>query len=368
MPRTRRSADGRRRRDGPPVVAMVATHPTESAASRLRMAQYFPALRAGGMEPVFWSFLADGEEVPWLTGSLTRRLWLVLRGLARIPRLAAVLRAAAVVVVQREILPFGPPLVERFAARGRRFVWDVDDAVWEHHTSVGWMPKAVRATAGKYERLCRRADEVWAGSEMLAAWCRSRNTNVQVVPTVIDVPDESPSDDRARVVAWIGTPTTGPFVDEVLPILAGIEPPLEIEVVGHGATKSSEHVSSRPWSPVTEREVLRRARVGLYPIDRCHPLADGKCGLKAILYMASGVVPVVTPTPTNVAVVHDERHGLHADDADGWRVAVQRLLEDDELWARLRIEGHRWVRSEYSLDRWAPVVAARLATLAGLST
>ncbi|MCU1485135.1 MAG: glycosyl transferase, family 2/group 1 [Actinomycetia bacterium] len=344
---------------------VLTAHSSAAAASRLRMTQYFPALRAAGLEPNFWSFLGEHDEVDWVTGTPLVRIRLLLRGMVRLLGLVRLLRGADVVVVHREVLPLGPPVVERLARRGRRMVWDVDDAVWEHHSSVSWLPRWFRAPAGKYERLCRDADEVWAGSEVLAQWCRERNEHVEMVPTVIDVPDERPVGVRGRVVVWVGTPTTAPFVDAVLPAVLALEPTPEVVVVGHGSRPEGlDAVEVLRWSEPVEHEVLERGRVGLYPIDRRHPLADGKCGLKAILYLAHGVVPIVTPTPTNAVIVHDGVHGLHADSEAAWAAAVDRLLVDDELWERLSVAGHAWVREHYSLATWGPVVARRLADLA----
>ena len=117
------------------------------------------------------------------------------------------------------------------------------------------------------------------------------------------------------------------------------------------------------WTAAVEADALARARAGLYPVDRAHPLADGKCGLKAILYMANGVPPIVTPTPTNATIVRDGVDGLHATTDDEWTACVQQVLDDDDLWTRLRRDGHRRVRDEYSLAVWGPRVAAHVRRL-----
>ena len=117
------------------------------------------------------------------------------------------------------------------------------------------------------------------------------------------------------------------------------------------------------WSLDEERRTLSKARVGLYPIDRTHPLADGKCGFKAVLYMSRGIPPVLTPTPANAAIVRDGVEGLHADDPDAWREAIQRLLDDDDLWERCSWAAYERARSNYSLDVWGPRIASILRDL-----
>ena len=288
---------------------------------------------------------------------------MVLRALLRLPVLLWALRGADVVVVQREFLPFGPPIVEALARFRRRMIWDVDDAVWEPYVSptAGNVPRWLRATFRKFERLCSTADEVWAGSDVLASWCSQHSDSVVVVPTVVDVPKELPGHLLGRTVSWIGSHSTVGFLESVLPAVAEVSPPVTITVVG-GEPRVPDGLQADvlPWSPEKERDALVQASVGLYPIDRKHPLAEGKCGLKAILFMSQGLPVVVTPTTTNSAVVRHEIDGLYADNPGDWTNAIERLLADADLWERLRRSAHERVLAAYSLDAWAPRVADQL--------
>jgi glycosyltransferase involved in cell wall biosynthesis len=357
--------------DPPPStasVAVLAVHPAQVAATRLRAAQYAEPLTAYGIDLKVWSFLREEDLADWFGHSQFRRATTVLKALLRLPRLLEVIRGCRAVVVQREALPLGPPVVEWLASRRRRLIWDVDDAVWESFESptAGRVPQWIRATGRKYHRICRRADEVWAGSEVLAAWCRTLNAETFVIPTVVDVPNKEPSPRAERVVGWIGSHSTTPFVEAVLPAISKIEPAPEVVVVG-GRPQPPPNVNLRvlEWSPAIETETLDRTRVGLYPIDRSHPLADGKCGLKAILYMAHGVPCVVTPTMTNAAIVRSEVDGLYAETLTEWTAAVERLLDDDALWRKMSDAAYRRARDEYSLQIWAPRMATRLMALMG---
>lgn len=351
----------------PSAVLVLAVHPPKVAATRLRAAQYGPCFASEGLEVRVWSFFREADLSAWFGTSQARRALVLLRALVRLPRLLTSLRGVSVVLVQREALPLGPPLLERLAARGRALVWDVDDALWEDFSSptAGHVPQWLRATGDKYSRLCQRADEVWAGSEVLATWCRARNANVLVVPTVVPVSEERPPMARQRTVGWVGSHSTGPFLQQVLPAVARVEPHPDVLVVGaEVAPFDGLRTESQPWSQASENAALARTRVGLYPVDRGHPLAEGKCGLKAILYMSHGIPSIVTPTSTNAAVVRDGVEGLHADGPDQWTSSVQKLLDDEELWERMSVAAHRRARDEYSLETWGPRLAARLAHLA----
>jgi glycosyltransferase involved in cell wall biosynthesis len=227
------------------------------------------------------------------------------------------------------------------------------------------VPRWVRAPGNKFDRVCRLASEVWAGSEVLAEWCRQRNENVLVVPTVVPVPLALPDASAERTVGWIGSPSTQSFVEAVLPPLRGIDPPPRAVIVGGDVDLRAAGLAGRVdgWSQETEDAALAAIRVGLYPIDADHPMADGKCGLKAILFLAHGVPVVLTPTPTNARIVRDGLEGIHASTPEEWTEGVRRLLDDAELWERLRRAGHARVLEEFSLAVWAPRVADRLASL-----
>lgn len=341
-------------------VLILAVHPSSTAATRLRATQYIPYLEAGGFDVALWTFLRDADVEPWFEGGLVSKILILLVGLCRLPSLLYGLLRSHVVMVQREVLPLGPPFIERFVARRKQLVWDVDDAVWFDPPERAGLVRHLRAPAGKFVAIAELADEIWAGSSYLASWCRQHNENVHMIPTTVEVPNDVPESDRDRTVVWIGSHTTGRFLESMLPSLREVQPPPRVIAVGsHVIPPEGLDFEVVAWSPEVERRVLSEARVGLYPVDREHPLAEGKCGLKAILYMANGVPPVVTPTSPNRAIVRHGIDGFHAESAEEWRDRVQRLLDDDALWEKMRRAGYARVRAEYSLQRWGPRVAAR---------
>lgn len=348
------------------VVTVLAVHPPSVATTRLRALQYRDALAECGLRMELWTFLREQDLPAWYGNSQLRRAWVVVRAMLRLPRIVAPVLRAAVVIVQREALPLGPPVVEVLVGRLRPTVWDIDDALWHSYVSptAGRVPRWLRATGDKYQRICRRVDEVWAGSEVLASWCRGYSGNVLVVPTVVPVPHTLPPPWRGRSVGWVGSHSTGEFVEAILPALAQITPPPRVHVVG--ATPQvppALDVVIKPWSPDIEQKTLAATRVGVYPVNPDHPLAEGKCGLKAILFMSYGIPSVVTPTTTNAAVVREGIDGLHARSADEWTTAVQLLLDDNDLWMRCRVSAHARALSSFSLEAWAPQICARLLAL-----
>ena len=358
----RRSARGETR------LVVLAVHPEQSAATRLRALQYLPEWRTEGFAPRVWTFVWPRLARPWISGGWWARALITICSVPRVPLGFLALRAADVVLVQREALPFGPPWLESWAARRAPVVWDLDDALWERPRSPmtvrvpGWL----RVPGGKFEGICRMASDVWAGSDYLAEWCRRHGAKqVEVVPTVIDVPATPGPVPEARTVGWIGSPPTAHFLDQVLPALTEIDPPPHVVVVGGDVRPPAGlEVDQRAWTKKSEEDALRAIRVGLNPLDRSHPLSEGKCGFKAVLSMSRGIPVVITPTAANAVIVRHGEEGLHAETREEWAEAVSRLLRDEDLWERCSRAAHRRAAENYSRQRWAPILATRLRELA----
>jgi hypothetical protein len=343
---------------------VLTVYPTFWAGTRLRAEQYRPYFEQQGFSTTLWTFLRDADMDRWFQGSYRDRLGIVAGGMLRILVVPVLITRSDVVLVLREILPFGPPVLERLAARMRPLIWDVDDAVWKSGRShyLPWIPTWIRRSSGKFEQICRMAGQVWAATAVIAGWCAQFNGSVRVVPTVVDVPAERPSRVQKPVVGWIGAPSTRSFLESVLPAIAKVQPAPEVLVLG---AEIGGHygipISAAPWSLAREAETLERISVGLYPIDRSHPLAEGKAALKTILYMSQGIPAVVTPTTTNALVVTDGVEGLHAETLEDWTDQVQRLLTDAELWEGCSVAAHSRALADFSLQRWGPEVAGHLS-------
>jgi len=111
-----------------------------------------------------------------------------------------------------------------------------------------------------------------------------------------------------------------------------------------------------PWRAETEVQDLAELDIGMMPL----PDGDwerGKCGLKALQYMALGVPAVVSPVGVNTTIVIHEENGLLAGSETEWEAALERLLLDAELRRRLGAAGRDCVERAYSARVHAPRVA-----------
>src|SRR5205085_780307 len=117
-------------------------------------------------------------------------------GLFLARRLRDVLRAdrVDVVVIQRDLFPFGPPLLERLLRRrNRKIVYDTDDATYLRPSFTPRTPFQRMRAWDKPTEVVRHARWVSAATEPIAAWARAYNSNVSVVPMALDLAEYVPA-------------------------------------------------------------------------------------------------------------------------------------------------------------------------------
>jgi glycosyltransferase involved in cell wall biosynthesis len=138
----------------------------------------------------------------------------------------------------------------------------------------------------------------------------------------------------------------------------------ELRVIGAKFDIDGLAVRCVPWRAESEPDDLRVIDVGLMPLPE-NEWSRGKCGMKALQYMALGIPPVVSPVGVNASIVRDGINGLHARTEDDWVDRIALLLENGPLRRSLGLEARRTVEESYSARTHAPRVAKILTEAAG---
>lgn len=343
-----------------PKILLGALYPSRVASTRLRLNSLITPLEEAGAEVETWSFLSNAEVDSWLEGGPSR----LLAARKSMPSISIAKRAARssdIVVVQRELLPFNTLTIERAAIEaGAAIVWDLDDSLWQ--TGPKWRA-LVRGSSHKYSWLAKNSSQVWAGNAGLVDWCSAHGVkNAMVIPTTTTLPTEVPGPEgRERVLAWIGTQSTGPFIEALLRSFPFAFLNWTIEIIGAKITvPPGLTVLQREWSPDAEDDLLRRAWAGLYPIDSTLTYALGKSAFKAHLYMSYGVPVLATRTPSNVAAMRDTGAGLIVD--YDWPAAVS-AVADESTHNRMSRAALTYARLNLDNEEWARKLAKKLLVL-----
>jgi hypothetical protein len=273
---------------------------------------------------------------------------------------------ASVVVVQRQV-DLAPWLaLERAAARGRRLVYDVDDAVWLSGRQTGGHPASALKGAGRKVRwLAERAEHTIAGNEILAEHLAAHSERVTVVPSLVDPAAyamRAHEQGEGVTLGWIGSPTTTSYLRAVVPSLERFADcssrTVRLLVVGGSAPAiAGVRTEERAWSVDAEQRALAEMDVGLMPLEDTL-WTRGKCAYKALQYMAAGIPAVVDDVGISATAVAGAGYAVSG--PEQWLEALEALAEDAGLRAELGAVGRRRIEQEFSLERWLPTIAAIL--------
>jgi glycosyltransferase involved in cell wall biosynthesis len=322
----------------------------QGASSRCRVYQYLPRLAACDIE---------SEVVPWApaAGEIEQRAG-----------------AVDAVFLQKRVPTLGNLL--RLRRRAAYLLFDFDDALWLRRRRDNTVCKASPRTRLRLAATLRLVDQVIAGNEYLASYTRRWNRRVAVLPTPIDgeyyssdlvatpgnscAPANNTLSSSNLCLGWVGHPSNLPYLRRLEPVLATLArrfPALKLRVVCSEPFECAAiPVENIPWSLADEVANLRRLDIGLMPLDY-DSWTRGKCGYKALQYMAVGVPVVCSPVGMNVEIVQQGQTGLLAADLDDWERQLTLLVNAPDLRQRLGAGGQRAVLRDYSLARMAPRLA-----------
>jgi glycosyltransferase involved in cell wall biosynthesis len=108
------------------------------------------------------------------------------------------------------------------------------------------------------------------------------------------------------------------------------------------------NIKGVPWHASTEVDMLNSFDIGVMPLPN-DEWAKGKCGLKALSYMACGVATVMSAVGVNVEIATDGA-ALLANTKDEWMSALEKLINDKALRQELGKKGRRAVVERYSVE------------------
>lgn len=348
------------------VLALVPYPYDQAPGQRYRIEQWAPLLEQDGVEVTFAAF--RGEELHSLLskpGNTLRKVLLTARESARRLRVLRLIKDYDLIYIYKEVALLGPAFIEHcISMKGAPIVFDLDDAIFLHSTHNSPVNRYFRLLKfpGKTRTICRLASHVIAGNSFLSDYATRFNKNVTIVPTTIDTWKYTMDDSKViadpPVIGWSGSYSTVQHLNTVRRALMRLAETESFRVRVIGTTSyqiDGVEVEAIPWRPETEVSDLRTIDIGIMPLPG-DEWARGKCGLKALQYMALGIPAVCSPVGVNTTIIQDDENGLLAATEDQWVEKLTRLLHSPSLRERLGKAGRATVEADYSMSIHAPKV------------
>ncbi len=341
-------------------ILFVVPYPTGKAASqRFRFEQYYALLDQQGFAYEIRPFLSDEVwKILYLPGKFLQKAAGILGGILRRFLLLFKLSGYDYVFIHREASPIGPPFFEFIAAKllKKKIIYDFDDAIWIPNYSEANSFFSFLKGYANVKHICSYAWKISCGNDYLCQWASAYNKNVVYNPTTIDTVNHHNRiknlSDRPFVIGWTGSHSTVRYLNELIPVIAELEQEFDFEFhVISDLPPEFELKSLRfiKWKKETEIEDLLRFHVGVMPLldDKW---ARGKCGFKALQYMALGIPALVSPVGVNTRIVDPGINGYICKNEDEWKKSLRELLSNQALWQEMSKNTRTKIENQYSVN------------------
>lgn len=335
-----------------------------SPSARYRIIQYYAILKQEGYKVSIRYPIPDRI---YRTSNLENDFWLKVN-----PRISQFMRLLStvwilrdfwifdVIISNRDIVPdIRIRFIERVINKSRsKFLIDVDDAIHLGHR----MDKMIE--------IFKNAAHIVVGNKYLYDYIINFNSNITIIPTVVNTEliSVNHNTEGKFVIGWIGSsgptklhlPIIFPALIELsgltggkikILIVSDIEPNLPLEL--------RDIYEFQYWQPDSEGLVLNRMSIGVMPLPD-NEFERGKCGFKAIQYMAAGIPALVSPVGANKDIVDDGLNGFHCATTKDWVEKIGILIHNPLLCKEMGHNGRQKVERTYSLTygvkKWKEVI------------
>jgi glycosyltransferase involved in cell wall biosynthesis len=345
------------------VLILVAHRPQRSPSQRYRFEQYLPFLEAHGFSFSFSPLLNEADDrLFYSSGNFIKKIIILLKTLWIRWKDVRRFKNFDTIFIQREALFFGTSYVEKRAAKsGAKVIFDFDDSIWLADTSPGnkkfeWVKNPL-----KFFDNVSYADTVIAGNAYLASKTNAPKKTV-VIPTTIDTnfhkPNHIEKTDTTITIGWAGSISTLKHFETLLPVLLKLQDEFgdKICVKLMGQKKYSHpqlKTTSVNWNHAEEVVILNSFDIGIMPLPD-DEWANGKCGLKALTYMACGIPTIASAVGVNKEIIKHDETGFLATNEQEWLLYLRALITNSSLRMQLGNAGKKRVIEEYSVEKWKP--------------
>lgn len=298
-----------------------------ASSTRYRALQYFP-------------FLQNND---WMPRHIT-----ISGGLAAIVASLIAAHHADVVVLLRKTFPM--PIFWLLRALSKKLIFDFDDAIFCNTDG-----SHSRTRMQRFKHTIKHCDYVFAGNGYLASHAKQFNPAVEVIPTSIDTDKydlNCQKETQALTLVWIGSSSTKKYLVDILPQLenaAHFVPSLQLNNISDFQLSSPIlKINNIAWQAETEASELNKADIGIAPMLD-NNWTKGKCALKVLQYMASGLPVISSHSGVNAEVIQDQVTGYLMKKNEDWPELIIALQHKKSQLNQMGQQGKFFVNNEFSM-------------------
>jgi glycosyltransferase involved in cell wall biosynthesis len=335
----------------------------ESPSQRFRFEQYFKTLKNQGFTIQCQSFLStDNSQLFYKRGHPLKKTLTLIRGIAK--RIYALLIAPSCrfIFIHREASSVGPPVFEWVLAKllRKKIIYDFDDAIWlTDRVNESTFLKALK-WRDKVKQICRWSYKVSCGNHYLANYALQFNDQVTINPTTIDCESmhnpalfERKKKSSDVVIGWTGSHSTLKYLLLLEPVLQKLENQFDqvsfLMIADQPPQLRLSRLNFIKWNPDTEIEDLLKIDIGIMPLPD-DEWSKGKCGFKALQYMALEIPAVISPVGVNTEIISEGVEGFLCSTDEDWILALNKLIQDPTLRETIGKRGRKKIIDSYSVS------------------
>jgi glycosyltransferase involved in cell wall biosynthesis len=154
------------------------------------------------------------------------------------------------------------------------------------------------------------------------------------------------------VIGWTGSHSTLKYLTVIAPVLQKLEsqyPGISFIIIADQLPQLKlKRMKFITWKAETEIQDLLKIDIGIMPLPD-DQWTQGKCGFKALQYMALEIPAVVSDVGVNTEIIADEDSGFLCATEDEWFKSIEKLIGDKQLRKKIGLQGRKRVVEYYSV-------------------
>lgn len=330
--------------------------PGLSPGQRFRIEQYLPYLHDAGIEVETVPYFKQKDfEVMYGGGKIHQKIFAVAYGFIKRLVLLGRISKYDFIYVQRDVLPVGPAFFEwtcKFIFK-KKLIYDFDDAVW--------MPGTVRTFFSKFRSYSKVAKVIkWsaataAGNNFLLDYAQKYSDKAVWLPTVVDTErlhnKIKKHSHNVITIGWTGSFSTNYYMNSVAEALSTLHKKYGTKFLV--ISNSDPKLTNVPydyieWTQKNEIEDLLKADIGIMPLLN-GDWELGKCGFKAIQYMALGIPVLASNVGANKDIIEHGVDSFLYNDMDEFMDYIEKLIENPEFRDEMGRKARKKIETQFSV-------------------